>query len=173
MIYEDTALRRIKESERMVDYKRLFEEKMKKDRARQKRWRDRKAAEGKRTLSVMIGKEIQEIINREVAETGDSKEAIVFRAFMAYRDSLSKLSEDATRSVKEDTGQKQMALGLKGEPEPPPADADHTILSLRAKRYTFKEIADWLNEAGILTVKGLPWKENNVRMRFAKLKGGA
>ncbi len=60
----------------------MKEEKQKAGRERQKRWRERRKAEGKKVLTISISKEAKEILEKENEQAGESLSAIIDRALI-------------------------------------------------------------------------------------------
>ena len=60
------------------------------DRERQKRWRQKKLAEGQKQTLVMLGPEAQEILKREKERTGEPYVQIINRAIIGLKKKLPK-----------------------------------------------------------------------------------
>ncbi len=59
-----------------------LKERRKSDRERQKRWKARRKAEGKKIITAMISLKSQLILNREKRRTGQSTSAIIEKAIL-------------------------------------------------------------------------------------------
>ena len=62
-----------------------LEERVKAGRERQKRWRERRKAEGKKVLTVTLSREAKELLEKEQEQTGDTLSRIIDRALIGNK----------------------------------------------------------------------------------------
>ncbi len=62
-----------------------LEERVKAGRERQKRWRERRKAEGKKVLTVTLSREAKELLEKEQEQTGDTLSSIIDRALIGNK----------------------------------------------------------------------------------------
>ena len=64
------------------------------DRERQKRWRERRLAEGQKQTLVMLTPEAQKVLNREKFRTGETFVSIVNRAIINIEEKSPSISDE-------------------------------------------------------------------------------
>ena len=117
----------------------------KQNREKARRYREKLKAKGKMAATFVLSDEVRAFLKAESERTGESAAQIVEQAIKALMDAK--------------------PLEMTG--------TDRMILDLRQQGETFKVIAERLNQEGLLTATGRPWKVSNIQMRHARLKGGA
>lgn len=145
----------------MTNFEQKYKDRMEKDRQRQERYRERQKEAGKKTLTVLISKQVQEIIEAEKKATGETTEQVVDRIFTSYPKTKTEKFLDEVKELHE--GQKITPSLVDLD------DANKIIVSMRDSGDTYREIAAYLNGREISTEKGKKWTPDNVRMRFYAL----
>lgn len=150
--------------------------------------REKMREAGYKNITVFISKEFHDELEDMKKNQGLTKDAaieVIFQAYLKNRSVTSnstvketpvKTSDVTSNEIVKDSDLKT-ADSAEVEPQPDQEpDADTIIIEMAAEQDQRKEKRDWktiakrLNDAGLLTEKGKPWTNDNVRMKYNRLK---